>query len=87
MATTKRKPKPKDPTMFSIRGLTPEMLASLERSIARRKAMMGGGFISQNSAIVGLLSAALATEDETGIVVAKKPTLAAPPTPARTDGT
>jgi hypothetical protein len=53
---------------MSIRGLTPEDHAALERAVARRKAAIGGGFVSLNNTVLSLLRAGLAREDATGAI-------------------
>jgi hypothetical protein len=56
------------PTTLSIRGLTPEDHAALERAVERRKRAIGGSFVSANSTVLALLRAALAREDASGTI-------------------
>ncbi len=55
------------PVALTIRGFTPADHAALERATARREALVGG-FVSQNTAVLSLLRAALAREDASGNV-------------------
>jgi hypothetical protein len=56
------------PTTLSIRGLTPEDHAALERAVERRKRAIGGSFVSANSTVLALLRAALVREDASGTI-------------------
>lgn len=51
-----------------LRGLTPADVAALERATERRRAAMGGAFVSGNTVLLSLLRAALAREDESGVI-------------------
>lgn len=84
--TTKKRPgrKPASapvevpPSTISIRGLSPEDHAALERAVARRKAAIGGAFVSLNSTVLALLRTALAREEASGTIELAAPTGAAP---------
>lgn len=57
-----------------IRGLTRDDMEALDRAVARRSALLGGAFVSRNTALLSILRAALAREDETGAIDAPRVT-------------
>jgi len=68
-------PQPEATTGLNLRGLTPADHAALERAAARRAEMIGGGYVSKNTALLAVLRAGLAAEDAAGHPIA-------PPKPA-----
>lgn len=51
------------PRVLTVRGLTPEDFARLDRAVARRSERVGGTYVSDTAASIDLLRAALEAEE------------------------